>query len=588
MKPRDLSRNHFGVLCHSLPVMLLLLLPTSGPADDSVTAFGLRWEAHPLTSLALDENGQPTTTPSSETNASYGLRVVLGEADSGFFGYPQTDYENEEYWMQGVAYGKLDGQTNQMISSVRADPYYESYTYNGQTYRYHLTGTYLVTPDLSPLGGRSLTFTLYTNEGQVATTTAHCGQVLVDYYHDGYWGQPRVNPFWRMPDGSVGVLIELNNSARVVLPGQNRDETWLTGNRVFIRADAPTRRVDFVSHVDVTANAGLPWFNCTDARLGVFRRPHKALGQTVFAAAGGKLTLNNLGPGDGEGALVDGMAVELNEPKAFAGPTWVNDLGGGAGGFSLDLALLELGTNGAALRLDAMTVSANGLGDGAGFADLVRHDGALQIVANLTGDLLGVAVYDQGHKVGESVLPDSAGVLTIVVPATNGPSLTGCGVRAASAQAPAGYSFHFDRPTTFTATNGFSLTGDEIKLQALCMVTNPGGLAVTSAVPVASLQTFLLTAANVPPITIHNEVQSPVETPPLSCHRSGWLFTASWRDPNNMFVLESGLSVEGAFALEEFSYDPLTQTGQAVLDLREEPSACRFFRLRSVSQPYYD
>ena len=177
--------------------------------------------------------------------------------------------------------------------------------------------------------------------------------------------------------------------------------------------------------------------------------------------------------------------------------------------------------------------------------------------------------------------------LTLVAPSAAGPGLTGCGARAASAQAPAGYSFHFDQLTTFTATNGFSLAGDEIQLQALRTMTN-AGVAVTNAVPVSSLQTFLLTAANVPPITINNEIQSPVEPPPLCHHRDGSLFTVTWRDPNNKFVLESASSVHGLFSPVEFSYDPITQTGQAEVDLRAVPGPCLFFRLRSVPKPYID
>ncbi len=585
MKTHRFSKNRLSVLRNCLPVVWLFLLPWSGPAASSVTAFGLKWDARANASLALDANGYPTATPLSVAGGSYGLRVVLGEADSGIFGYPQTEYQNDEYWMQGVAYGKINGQTNRWISSVRADPYYQSYTYDGHIYTYHLSGTYLVTPDLSPLGAQSLTFILCTNDGVVAKTTVASGRVLVDYWNYGYWGRPRVNPFWRMPDGSVGVLIELDNSARVILPGQVPDETWQYGNRIFIRANAPTRCVDFVSHVDVTASSELPWFNCTDARLGIFRRPHKALGQAVLAAAGGKLTLNNIGPGDGEGALVDGMAVELNEPGTFAGPSWVNELADGAGSLSLNVTSLNVGTNDVALRLDAMTMNDNGLGDGAGFVDLVRREGALQIVANLSGNRLGVLVRHQGQLAGQGVLQGSAQTLPLAGSGT--PRLLNCGARAASAKAPAGYWFRFDRLTTFSFTNGFSLAGDEIQLQALRTMTNGGG-EVTNAVPVASLQTFLLTAANVTSLTISNEIASPVETPPLCYQRSGWMLTVTWRDPNNMFVLESAPLVHGPFSTVNFSYDSVAQSGQAVVDLQQVPSGRLFFRLRSLTRPYYD
>jgi hypothetical protein len=580
-----------AVVClRSVPILMaVLLLPMTVSADaPSMTAFGLRVEAKANTALAADDNGFPvavlapiTSVPAPTPPQAYGMRIFLGEADSGIFGYPETDYNSEDYAMQGAAYGKLDGQPNQLLTSVRADLAYESYTYDGATYVYHLMGTYMVLANLSPLGASSLTYALYMGATQVVATTASSGQVFVDFYRAGYWGRPRVNPFWRMPDGSVGVLIELNNAARVVLPGQDIENTWQTGNRIFIRANNPTHKVAYVSHVDATASVDLPWFSLTDARLGVFHRPHKALGQITFDAADGQLTLNNIGAGDSEGTPTDGVAVELNGAVAFAVP-WVVDLTDGAGSFAAALAPLRLETNGARLCLQALTV---GGGNGIGTLELVRADGTLRLLANLAGNQLGVVVYNQGQKVGQVVLPESARTLSVLSPSMVAPAITACGARAASASGPAGYSLHFDHLTVFALSSGLTLAGDEIQFQALQTAANDGGATLTNSLPAPSLQTFLLTAAQVPAITIVGETLCPLEVPAISQHREGDLFVVSWCDPNQIYILESGPSVQGPFTPITSTYDPLTQSGRAALDLREMPTRL-FFRLRST--PYHD
>ena len=46
----------------------------------------------------------------------------------------------------------------------------------------------------------------------------------------------------------------------------------------------PTNTVEFVSHVDVFANSDLNNFFFTDARLGMFNRAHRALGQATLVA----------------------------------------------------------------------------------------------------------------------------------------------------------------------------------------------------------------------------------------------------------------------------------------------------------------
>jgi hypothetical protein len=117
-----------------------------------------------------------------------------------------------------------------------------------------------------------------------------------------------VNPFWRAPDGGVGVLLEFSTTPPITLPSGR--STY--ASRIFVRADNPIFEVDYVSRVDIYGGGGLPEFTALDERIGMFGRPHRALGAAVFAARNGRLKINECAD-----AATDGVLIELSNNTGF-------------------------------------------------------------------------------------------------------------------------------------------------------------------------------------------------------------------------------------------------------------------------------
>ena len=94
--------------------VLALALPQLGLANDPVVVFG-------LTNVALGEAvlmGNVVTDLGR--NGVEGVSILLGEADSGVFAYPDTaDYPLGGDYMLGKAYGKLNGVPDQLLCTVR-------------------------------------------------------------------------------------------------------------------------------------------------------------------------------------------------------------------------------------------------------------------------------------------------------------------------------------------------------------------------------------------------------------------------------------------------------------------------------------
>jgi hypothetical protein len=247
-------------------------------------------------------------------NVPFGVSVHLGEADSGIYIYPDASCRANGRSMWGNAFGSIDGVTNKPISSIR-----------GTRLEW---GVYRVDVDLTPLGATSYTYQVWSHGIQTLKVTKRCLKpVIVNTLNiEDY--NPRANPIHLTAAGPAA-LIEFPNGTHFTvadLDGSDIAGPSAHGDRMLVIAEGVTNHVDYVSRVDVFGSANLPSFAINDARLGMFGRPHKALGGVNFDAVNGRL---RAGPFDGaitegptNGILVDfknGATrwVARTEPFAF-------------------------------------------------------------------------------------------------------------------------------------------------------------------------------------------------------------------------------------------------------------------------------
>jgi len=292
---------------------LVLLVCLDVGAAERFTVFGLE---HSLLTNTLRNTS--TVSPLRVENASrvcpiydclfqdgFGLTVHLGEAESGLFAYPddadavlEVESAFSGYLLKGYAYGSVDGVTNRPISSLSA-------TRAGW-------GQYIMKPDFSAIGATSYTYELFSAGIRTLYVTNRepwCGLSTYDI-EPGV--PPRANPFWRLPDG-VGAVIEL--------PGVTRFYTYNgasgVGERLVLRAEGATSRVDYVSHVDIVGSDGLPRFSIEDERIGMFGLAHRALGSVTFSAKKQELTLVDFSPTAGQGT--EGVMIEAPQGLRWEG-----------------------------------------------------------------------------------------------------------------------------------------------------------------------------------------------------------------------------------------------------------------------------
>jgi hypothetical protein len=489
----ELKRTGAGT---AVGVGLLLACAVGVRAAENFTVFGLKHTL--LTNTVLSTN---LSSPLRVENASrvacpdgmcdpldgFGVTVHLGEAQSGLFAYPddagalqEVDISFSGYRLQGLAYGSVEGVTNRRISSLSATRVD--------------WGVYTMTVDFAPLGATSYTYEVYcdgvrtlfsTNQGPCSGLSTYDLTVSVP---------PRANPFWRLSDG-VGAVIELPNASRFFVC----DGASGVGERMVIRAEGATGRVDYVSRVDVLGSDGLPRFAIEDERLGMFGLVHRALGDVTFTAAGGELTLAGFGTNEEQGVMVE-------VPGALR---WEGEL------HPLTLS----NENTVVLLSAAGTSSTNREGAFYGPAGVGRRGGAGYLVASFTGlSATGVVVeaLAQGAHSGSVVLQGAGALGTLA--ATN-PTIVRCGASARDLGAGAWFSFKLAEATVFTATNGAMLIGDEFRLAPA---------APTEVV--GTLKHVVLHGYGLDRLTLMNETAqlAPVLPLELGIQRTGTGITLSW------------------------------------------------------------
>ena len=486
-----------------------------------------------------------------------GVSVLTGEADSGVFLYPDApiwgDY-NDLWFMFGKAYGRLNGIPNSFVSSLRVTkPGYE---------------TYPVAIDLTGLAPRSLTFQVFSNRTLVAETTTDgaTGEIIV--YSNTYLG-PRGNPFWLMPDGSVGAIIEFATPVagdgeyqRSSISGPFGDAY---GDRVFIRANQPANNVEFISRVDVTGFSGeFNTFSFLDERLGVFGRPHRALGPVTMTAAGGQLAIV------GFTNLTDffgGVLVELDH----------------AAGFDVNLRPLELASANASFTVSGAGpyVDSDGEGENEGsFAQtIIRNQGDVLALSAYFSSvyfqsshsftnpaLLQIKVYRNGALDGSVVATNDAVAGTLVARGGGVPEIVSCGLVTASSNLPPHFALSLRREATFTAPDGTMLRGNHIRIEPVGPATN-----------VPPLVSFSIDTFNVPAFTITGE-QSALVPPPMSVVAASSALELRWRIVSQPFILESAPALTGPFSAVTNDVGYIETTNCLVFPV--ESAGSRFFRLR--------
>jgi hypothetical protein len=509
--------------CFGIGAGILFLAAATGFGAQTFVAFGLTnvtlgnaaYVLHPSDTSRFNNIG---------TNGDDGVSIFLGEADSGVFVYPST-YDDPYYgsFMLGKLYGSVNGETNRLISSVRG---------HKESYGYHP-----VQIDFGPLGSTHFTYQLFRGSSLVAQTGPHEGTMAVyGNYFDPYY--PRVNPFWRMPDGSVGAIIEFDTHAPMSLPGLGD----VRGDRVFIRAENPTNVVDYASRLDVTGGGQLFWFEIYGARLGMFRHAHLALADTLLQARERTLTLAH----DGTNTTGPGVIIELDLATAF------------------DLAFLpiELETN----ATFTMTAAGFGSAPGEGFGSArVAHTGsALELSAAFdfaTCSNTESVVYNNGVQVARA---DGTNVL---VPASA--RLTGATLVARSQKGPPVFSLYLDQSVPVTLPNLMTYGGNEIRFVAC------------SDAKFLALQSLALEATGLSSFTISNESSQPLERPRLDIARAGTHVELSWIDYNRLYRVQATDYLDSEACFNGQSAEP-TYTGDVARVLFEvDPgiSGAQFFRL---------
>ena len=247
---------------------------------------------------------------SNDVSAPYGISVELGESQSGVYISPDAGCRADNRSMWATAYGSIDGETDRPITFIKGTRV--------------AWGLYRIEADFTALGATSFTYqvschgivTLHsTNRGPSSWVST----IDVEAYN------PRVNPFFR--DGVVmGAVVEFPYGTRFGV----EDGGSGVGDQFFIIPEGVTNTVDYLSRVEIFGSGNLPSFSVGDPRLGMFGRPHKALGTVNFSAANGRLTAGPFGASDIQGPS-DGILVDFKrgatkwavqtEPFALDQPT---------------------------------------------------------------------------------------------------------------------------------------------------------------------------------------------------------------------------------------------------------------------------
>ena len=524
-------------LAMAVATLTVVLHPAACRAADEVVAFGLTHRPIDSAAVFLDPDYGELRVTNLSTFGYQGVSVELGQADFGLFFSPYThaSLENANF-MIGQAFGLSAGIERRLASVFceRAD-----------------WATYPVTVDFLPLGTQRKTVQAFADRTLLGEETYTNGAVTIFTSNSDRIG-PRVNPLWRMPDGSVGVLLEFTEYPPVTLPSGRS----AYANRIFIRADNPTSTVDYVSRVDIYGGGGLPEFSAIDERLGMFGLPHRALGDAVLRANEHKLTIANCA-----NAGADGVLVELRHSPAF----------------TAQLQPVLLASNGALFH-----ISATATYDYYGTHQAGSFFGPLGIESPAGEKLLRVdapgaeprealvEILDGANRAGGFITTNGGYAGSF---GTNDLEIISAGVIGGAGEHPASLYLQFREPATLTSAQGV-LRGDSVRISPVG-ATNDIGTFVS----------FQLLACGVGPFTITNEVA--IDPPPLNLtiERAGTNVLVSWpayTSPYFYFETIGSWSPGGTWSNAIGSTVPFTRS-RLLTRFPFQPASDSFFRL---ANPY--
>ena len=522
-------------------VMAITPLTRCGAADE-VVAFGLTNRSINSAAIFIDPEYRDLRVTNLSTLGHKGVSVRLGQAESGLFFSPYTRASLENHnFMAGHAFGRSAGIERRLVSVFceRTD-----------------WATFPVTVDFLPLGTVSKTVQIFVDHILVGEETYTQGAVTVSTSNDSNIG-PRVNPFWRMPDGSIGVLLEFDSNPPIALPSGRTTYA----NRLFIRANNPLFTVDYVSRVDIYGGGGLPEFSSIDERLGMFGRPHRALGGAVFAAKKNKLAIGNCAD-----AGTDGVFIELNAcPK-----------------FQAQFQPVSLGSNGAVFHVSATGTDDGGYRYGSSFfgpLGIENHDGEKRLRVDAPDAnpwSVRVEVLDGAVLSGSFITTNSGFIGSF---GTNALDIVATGVIGGAGDQLAALSVEFREPATLTA-GPHVLRGNVVRISPVRLTDDIGTFA-----------SFQVLACGVP-FTITNEFAAPPPPAVLAIEQFGTNVVVSWPGfASNYTYLET---TDRLASGEPWRYDSGDQLpfirSQARTRFPVVPTQDVFFRLHNpyaqIFEPY--
>lgn len=520
-----------NALRSSLRVLMSALIPLIVPvplaqAAESAVNFGLVNRSILGATLLPDAESDILRVSNLSSLGYQGISVQLGEADAGFAFTPYKEQSLQDgQFMAGHAYG-LVGGVNRRVSSVYC--------------RREAYATYPFAVDLLPLGSPLVTIEVYSGQILVARKRHTPGKITISTDSYGYTGA-RVNPFWRMPDGGVGVLLESPySSIDAYLP----DDRRVVGSRIFFRAETPLFNVRHLSRVDIFAGGpDIAEFVASDERPGFFGRLHRGLGDVIFKARDSRLKLDGLG-GDSD----SGVLIETGDTPSF----------------EAHFLPAALTTNGAAVEVSATGTRYNFLGP----VKLVRQEGTNQLRITLDS-LLGagrrIEAFLQG--VAQGVAQEDGQRSLTVSMGTNVVSLVSAGVRGGTELHGAALVFKFAAPETLTF-GGRTLTGDEIHFS----VAEPQR-------DVGTFSTFQIIAQRMAPMTIIREDAAPAPSVQLAITKRGSDVVLSWPDvaPTTYLTRLPSVDVPGSL---EFASESVNRSRREVT--LPASGEYEFFRLTDI------
>lgn len=523
--------------------------PSSGGGDGII--FGLPHRSINFAQLDFQPEwfmGLSVVPEEGNPDDTYGVSIGLGEADSGVFIYPDGNWGNygENWFWDARAYG----EQNELVSSVHVrKPNYEYYP---------------VEVGLASLQPESVTIQVLSNDVVLAETVADGSGASFSVTGSKYL-EPRGNPYWRMPDGSVGVLIEFMSPSVF-----QHEYGWgfsingpfgedFRGNRIFVRANNPRRTARHITRVDAIAGGGVPGFQITNERLGMFGHAHQALGPVAFGAGSGRLRIEALEPPGQE----DFAGVLVEAP-------------GAASQLELDFEPVPLEETGSGL---VFYLSGAMDADGVMFSEMritreldevaLRFD-FQALFGRTSSNAPGVQaqVLRNGRLAGSAIFPGAVAVGTVALRDGQAPEVTGCRATINSNGVPT-MGLSFARTVTFKEPDGAELRGNHIRLTPL-----------NASSPVRSMSSIAVEMMGHESITITAERSTPAP-PALTIQASGNELVVSWQEATGLYGLESASAVTGPF--EALTNEVELLEGRHVVRL-PKAAAGRFFRLMSVAE----